>query len=365
MVSAPRSFAEEFLYSTGDEPHDRLKNLSSEIRKDGRRKVAEGGYSEVFRGQWRRNDDAGTDATATVCLKFLRTRWLPSEDEQRTKLARRLGREMRIWARLQHRNLAVFHGYIVEGEGTQLTAGFVSQWHSHGNVMIYVRSKPDANKELIVQDIASGLLHLHSREPPIVHGDMKPENVLVDDNERAVITDFGLSTIMDGYRTGQTSSSFVSGGTLRFKAPELVFYDGEIPIRTIESDVWAFGCTCMQILLGERPYAGDRSDGKVIVALERGIDPYDWDFRLACQRTLSKCCRRGRCDRPVMSEIVRELVTDSIHSFALREVQDHRPGRTSFVIRGTLIFFFRSSRNMWTIEVIDVLQTVTRILPIG
>ncbi len=75
------------------------------------------------------------------------------------------------------------------------------------------------------------------------------ENVLVDDSERAVITDFGLSTIVDGYRTGQTSSSFRNGGTSRFMAPELVFYDGEAPNRTVASDVWAFGCTCMQVRL--------------------------------------------------------------------------------------------------------------------
>ena len=73
-------------------------------------------------------------------------------------------------------------------------------------------------------------------------------------------------------------------------------------------------CYLMQILLDERPY-GDRSEAKVILSLERGIDPYDWDFRLAPQWTLSKCCRRDPVDRPVMSEIARELhITGSIHS---------------------------------------------------
>ena len=108
---------------------------------------------------------------------------------------------MRIWARLNHRNLAIFYGYIIEGEGTQLTAGFVSQWHPHGNVMKYVRSKGDANKELLVsllnfteawadqheyqiQDIASGLLYLHSLEPPIVHGDMKPVSIYLKNLSR-------------------------------------------------------------------------------------------------------------------------------------------------------------------------------------
>ena len=103
---------------------------------------------------------------------------------------------MRVWARLNHQNLAIFYGYIIEGKGTHLTVGFVSQWHPHGNVMKYVRSKGDANKELLVSllnfteawanqheyqihDIASGLLYLHSLKPPIVHGDMKPVSKLI------------------------------------------------------------------------------------------------------------------------------------------------------------------------------------------
>src|SRR6266436_5683269 len=75
-------------------------------------------------------------------------------------------------------------------------------------------------------------------------------------------------------------------------------------------------CYLMQILLDERPYGGDHCEAKVILSLERGIDPYDWDFRLAPQWTLSKCCRWEPVDRPAMSEIVRELhITGSIHSY--------------------------------------------------
>ena len=73
-------------------------------------------------------------------------------------------------------------------------------------------------------------------------------------------------------------------------------------------------CYLLQILLDERPYR-DRGDVKVILSLEHSIDPYDWDFQLATQGTLSKCCRREPVDRPAMGEIVGELhVTGSIHS---------------------------------------------------
>src|SRR5258705_13322488 len=94
-----------------------------------------------------------------------------------------------------------------------------------------------------------------------------------------------------------------------------------------------------QILLDECPY-GDRSEARVILSLERGIDPYDWDFRLAPQWTLSKCCRWEPVDRPIMSEIVREL-----HITGSPEGQDRHglpPGpRSSWTPQGqdTLIVF--------------------------
>ena len=116
-----------------------------------------------------------------------------------------------------------------------------------------------------IHDIAHGLLYLHTRRPPIVHGDMKPvgrrelvfqnstefglqENVLVDDDGRAQVIDFGLSTILDGISTGETSPSFATAGTLHFMAPELVQdNDRGGHCRTQGSDIWAYGCTSMQV----------------------------------------------------------------------------------------------------------------------
>ena len=75
-------------------------------------------------------------------------------------------------------------------------------------------------------------------------------NVLVDDEGRARVIDFGLSTILDGISTGQTSTSFVTAGTPRFMAPELVqANDCGGHCRTQGSDVWAYGCTSMQVCL--------------------------------------------------------------------------------------------------------------------
>ena len=63
MMLTPTSFAEAFLNLVSD---DHLKNLSNEIQRDGRRRIAQERYSEVFCGQWRRPHVA--DDTTTVGL---------------------------------------------------------------------------------------------------------------------------------------------------------------------------------------------------------------------------------------------------------------------------------------------------------
>jgi len=73
-------------------------------------------------------------------------------------------------------------------------------------------------------------------------------NVLIDGEGRASICDFGLSIILDGEPTGHTSSNF--GGSLRFLAPELL----EESTRTVETDMYAYACTCIGILFDREPY---------------------------------------------------------------------------------------------------------------
>ena len=68
------------------------------------------------------------------------------------------------------------------------------------------------------------------------------ENILIDGRGSAALCDFGLSMAMDGGATGYTSSEVA--GTLRYLAPELL---EEKSVRTLGTDVYALGCTCMQV----------------------------------------------------------------------------------------------------------------------
>jgi serine/threonine protein kinase len=100
-----------------------------------------------------------------------------------------------------------------------------------------------------ISDVASGLAKLHSNQPQIIHQDVKPANILIDNNYNYTITDFGISSKTNGTHSGFYGEE--NSGTLAYMAPER-FEDNSSP--TVESDIWAFGATLCEILTGKVPF---------------------------------------------------------------------------------------------------------------
>jgi len=95
--------------------------------------------------------------------------------------------------------------------------------------------------------MATGLCYLH--ENGIVHGDITPANILVNDSDRACLVDFGLSTVddLDGLKGSVLSSANPPGGAARrFSAPELADPDIECK-RNKMSDVFSLGMVFYQV----------------------------------------------------------------------------------------------------------------------
>jgi serine/threonine-protein kinase len=100
----------------------------------------------------------------------------------------------------------------------------------------------------ICAQIADALDAAHERG--LVHRDVKPSNVLLDERERAYLTDFGLSAQISEQRVREGRSL----GTAAYAAPEQI-HDGPVDGR---ADVYALGCVLFECLTGEPPYRGDR-----------------------------------------------------------------------------------------------------------
>ena len=176
-----------------------------------------------------------------VAIKIYRPKnALDIEGEQRFRDEYMIAHECR------HTNLLPPEGFSIYEEMPYLVlpyceAGSAEQFIGHP------QSVDDVWK--FISDVASGLDRLHSNRPQIIHQDIKPANILIDNNGNFTITDFGISSKTSGSH-GSYYDEFNSG-TLAYMAPER-FDDDPQPIP--ESDIWAFGATLCEILTGQVPF---------------------------------------------------------------------------------------------------------------
>jgi serine/threonine protein kinase len=89
--------------------------------------------------------------------------------------------------------------------------------------------------------VAQALEYLHSQS--IVHDDLHPKNILIDEHEHVRLSDYGLSGVVDA-----SVPNSVTGGLAEYSGPEKIMGHSS---QLMESDIFAFGCVCVQV--GELP----------------------------------------------------------------------------------------------------------------
>ncbi len=146
-----------------------------------------------------------------------------------------------------------------------------------------------------IYEVSSGLAYLHEHTPQIIHQDIKPANVLIDDNGNYAITDFGISAEMGG--TAMESED-ESGGTFAYMAPER-FLEGTPPMP--ESDIWALGATLYELITGDAPFG---NDGGSRQKKDTGIPPIKQTIPEPIKDLIYSCLVYNPKDRPTARSIV-------------------------------------------------------------
>ncbi|KAG8949079.1 hypothetical protein FRC03_000448 [Tulasnella sp. 419] len=237
-----------------------LQDLTGRWTKLHENPLAHGGSGFIYKarleGQW------GTGTIQIVAVKVLR-RMLNTTPEV---LVKRVMRETSVWSKLNHDNITPLIEYGVSGDSPCM----ISPWYENGSLPQYIARNSNVNKSSLVSEVLDGLIYLHSFDPPVVHADLKPSNILIDNDGHARLTDFGLSRMLKEGPTGFTTSSSLKG-TFRWMAPEL-FQTSDCKAATTKSDIYAICLSILEIYTGRMPFS-HLNDMNFYVAISKPTSP--------------------------------------------------------------------------------------------
>ncbi|KAI6011821.1 kinase-like domain-containing protein, partial [Pisolithus marmoratus] len=217
---------------------------------------------------------------------------------------RRVLYEVDTWSKLSHENILSLLGITFKFD---FTVSLVFPWVERGNVHDYVQDNVVDPRPLLA-DIANGLQYLHNHYPPIYHGDLKGSNVLVSNDGRALLTDFGLPFLVDlAFSIGTNATSKSS---MNWTAPEGFDQWG----LTAEVDIWAFGMTALELFTRQQPFHDIELCSKVLSRITQGPAPPrpsndSTCFRLTDSwwRICCSCWQHEPSSRPSILDIVSQI----------------------------------------------------------
>ena len=170
----------------------------------------------------------------------------------------------------------------------------------------------------ILLGTAKGLAHLHnSCNPPITHYNLKPSNILLDENYNAKVSDFGLARLLTNVQNHSMIENRFQGAP-GYPAPELACQS----LRVNEKcDVYSFGVITLEIITGKRPieYGEDNvmilndhvkvllEEGNVLECVDESIGEYPDEEVLPVLKLALVCTSQIPSSRPSMKEVVQIL----------------------------------------------------------
>lgn len=203
-------------------------------------------------------------------------------------------KEFQISFELNHSNL--LHANYLGVNADDKRPYLVMPFCPNGSVSSHIGSMSEADLWRFIRDVASGLAYLHSKNPPIIHQDIKPDNILILRNGDFVITDFGISKQLRA-TLRKSAKSLNSAGAISYMGPER-FSKQYQAVKA--SDVWSMGASIFELATGELPFCG--MGGSL---LKQGADmpelpeEYSETLNMVCQA----CMTKETWNRPTAQQI--------------------------------------------------------------
>lgn len=280
--------------------------------------IGRGGFATVFRANHKLLE---TEAAVKV---------LNTERIADFHARERLEREAKIAAGLDHPHIVKILDLIREGDILAIAMEYVRD----GNLHQWVESnKPDLETLLsVLSQVANALDYIHSQtyqsDRPLLHRDVKPENVLMDSDPLtgkaiAKLSDFGL--VLDPQRASSLTQAQGIPGTAYYVSPEQV---EELPAETLDgrSDQYSLAVMAYELLCGIRPFDG--KDPIAIMNKRLDDDPIASpskvkpDLPVEFDEPLLKALHKSPENRyPTCADFVRKLY-EALQASRLRRVRE-------------------------------------------
>ncbi|KAG8925556.1 hypothetical protein FRC01_009993 [Tulasnella sp. 417] len=298
-------------------PNPQLQNDTQEPRDNEQDRVGEAGnqLEDVGNYQTKNGQNFGRQTPQQKRIVAVKKLKIKGDMDFERVLGLAL-RESEFLVELSHPNIVKLEGFV-EDLSTQ-KVWLIFPWEEHGNLRDFLAFGEWQIPERIslFYDVTLGLDYLHSREPPIYHGDLKSLNILVDSECNALITDFGSARhllddhvgkqpkesgpkprpvadvttneehiTLEAFFSATASTLTLSGSsyTIRWAAPELL--QDEKPC--LRSDIWALGWIAYEVMTNTIPFHDVKKDAIVINRVIQGHLPaVTEDARMSLVRAL-------------------------------------------------------------------------------
>ncbi|XP_051179805.1 uncharacterized protein [Lolium perenne] len=299
QVSTTRSDLEHMVQDENAKPRPLqlsvIEGITNGFSDD--REIGRGGFAVVYKGELR---------NGMIAVKKLLNTHIQDEKFQE---------EVKCLMKVKHNNVVRFLGYcadtqgrLVDFEGNMVMADvrqrllcfeYLQKGCLHDYITDAYSGLEWTQRYEIIKGICKGLKYLHDNH--IVHLDLKPANILLDDNMVPKIADFGLAKCFGEHHSRIIISKL--GGTPGYLAPE--FYGGKI---TFKSDIYSLGIIIAEILTGQKGYTKVEN---ILESWSNRLDNSDGETQLeqvrVCAEVGKECTEYNPAMRPDPQSIIKKL----------------------------------------------------------